>query len=67
MPEEPYEIPLGKADIKREGSDITVVATSFMVQKSLKVAEKLSGEGISVEVVDPRTIKPLDIGLIAIQ
>jgi len=65
VPEEPYEIPLGKADIKREGSDITVVATSFMVQKSLKVAEKLSGEGISVEVVDPRTIKPLDIGLIA--
>ena len=65
VPEEPYEIPLGKADIKREGSDITVVATSFMVQKSLKVAEKLSGEGISVEIVDPRTIKPLDIGLIA--
>ena len=64
VPEEPYEIPLGKADIKREGKDITVVATSFMVQKSLKVAGKLSGEGISVEVVDPRTIKPLDINLI---
>ena len=65
VPEESYLIPLGKADIKREGKDITVVATSFMVQKSLKVAEKLSGEGISVEIVDPRTIKPLDIGLIA--
>jgi len=65
VPEEPYFIPLGKADIKREGTDITVVATSFMVQKSLKVAEKLSGEGISVEIVDPRTIKPLDIGLVA--
>lgn len=64
VPEQPYLIPLGKADIKREGKDITVVATSFMVQKSLKVAQKLSGEGISVEVVDPRTIKPLDIDLI---
>ncbi len=65
VPEEPYLIPLGKADIKRQGKDITVVATSLMVQKSLKVAEKLSGEGISVEVVDPRTIKPLDIDFIA--
>ena len=65
VPEEPYLIPLGKAEIKKEGKDITVVATSFMVQKSLKVAEKLSGEGISTEIVDPRTIKPLDIDLIA--
>jgi acetoin:2,6-dichlorophenolindophenol oxidoreductase subunit beta len=64
VPEEPYVIPIGKADIKREGKDITVVATSFMVQKSLKVAQKLFSEGISVEVVDPRTIKPLDIDLI---
>jgi pyruvate dehydrogenase E1 component beta subunit len=65
VPEEPYEIPLGVADIKRAGKDITVIATSFMVQKTLKVAEKLMGEGISIEVVDPRTIKPLDIDLIA--
>jgi len=65
VPEEPYLIPLGKAEIKKEGKDITVVATSFMVQKSIKVAEKLSGEGISTEIVDPRTIKPLDIDLIA--
>jgi len=65
VPEESYLIPLGKADIKREGKDITVVATSFMVQKSLKVAEKLFSEGISVEIIDPRTIKPLDIDLIA--
>jgi acetoin:2,6-dichlorophenolindophenol oxidoreductase subunit beta len=64
VPEEPYIIPLGKADIKREGKDITIIATSFMVQKSIKVAEKLSSEGISVEIVDPRTIKPLDIELI---
>ena len=65
VPEEPYLIPLGKAEIKKEGKDITVVATSFMVQKSIKVAEKLSGEGISTEIVDPRTIKPLDIDLVA--
>ncbi len=65
VPEELYEIPLGSADIKREGKDITVVATSYMVKKSLEVAEKLSKEnGIDCEVVDPRTLRPLDIGLI---
>ena len=64
VPEEAYEIPIGVGDIKREGKDITVVATSFMVSKSLKVAEKLASEGISVEVIDPRTIKPLDLDLI---
>ena len=64
VPEEMYEIELGKADIKRPGKDITVVATSFMVQKVLSVAEKLSKEGISVEVIDPRTIKPLDLNTI---
>lgn len=65
VPEEMYEVPLGVADIKKDGKDITIVATSFMVYKSLKVAEKLAGENISVEVVDPRTIKPLDIETIA--
>jgi pyruvate/2-oxoglutarate/acetoin dehydrogenase E1 component len=64
VPEEPYEIALGVGDVKREGKDITVVATSFMVSKSLKVAGKLASEGISVEVIDPRTIKPLDLNLI---
>ena len=64
VPEEMYEIPIGVGDIKREGKDITVVATSFMVSKSLKVADKLAAEGISVEVIDPRTIKPLDLDLI---
>ncbi|MBN1298276.1 MAG: alpha-ketoacid dehydrogenase subunit beta [Actinobacteria bacterium] len=64
VPEKPYEIEIGKAHIKRQGSDISVVATSYMVQKSLKVAQKLESEGISVEVVDPRTIKPLDIDTI---
>ena len=65
VPEDPYTIPLGKGEVKRKGSDITVVATSYMVTKVLNVAEKLSGEGISLEVVDPRTIKPLDMDLIA--
>ena len=60
VPEEEYTIPLGKADIKREGTDITVVATSFMVGKALEAADDLSNEGISVEVIDPRTIRPLD-------
>ncbi len=60
VPEEDYEIPFGVADIKREGSDVTVVATSYMVQVALEAAETLAGEGIEVEVVDPRTIVPLD-------
>jgi len=64
VPEELYEIPLGVGDIKREGKDITLVATSFMVQKALKVASNMEKEGISIEVIDPRTIKPLDIELI---
>jgi len=61
VPENVYTIPLGKADIKKEGKDITVVATSFMVQKVLKVADNLLSRGIDIEVIDPRTIKPLDL------
>jgi acetoin:2,6-dichlorophenolindophenol oxidoreductase subunit beta len=60
VPEEEYSIPLGKADIKREGSDVTIVATAIMVHKALEAAKELEKEGISVEVVDPRTIVPLD-------
>ncbi len=60
VPEGEYSIPLGVADVKREGTDITVVATEIMVHKSLAAAEVLSAEGISVEVVDPRTLNPLD-------
>jgi len=60
VPEEEYLIPLGKADIKREGSDVTVVAIEFMVHRALAVANKLQEKGISVEVVDPRTVIPLD-------
>jgi pyruvate/2-oxoglutarate/acetoin dehydrogenase E1 component len=60
VPEEEYSIPLGSADIKKEGSDVTVIATSYMVHLALNVAAKLEKEGISVEVVDPRSLVPLD-------
>jgi pyruvate dehydrogenase E1 component beta subunit len=64
VPEGDYIIPLGKADIKREGSDVTIVAWSWMVHKALAAAEVLAEEGISVEVLDPRTLIPLDIDAI---
>ncbi|MFC2024191.1 alpha-ketoacid dehydrogenase subunit beta [Chloroflexota bacterium] len=60
VPEQEYTIPLGKADIKREGKDVTVVATSLMLHRVLAAAAKLHEQGISVEVVDPRTWVPLD-------
>jgi len=60
IPEEEYTIPLGKADIKREGSDVTVVAIALMVHRALAAATKLQEKGISIEVVDPRTLVPLD-------
>ncbi len=60
VPEGPYAIPLGKAEIKRAGTDVTVVATQVMVQRALAAAADLAQEGISVEVIDPRTLVPLD-------
>jgi len=57
-------VPIGKGDIKREGTDVTVVAAGSTNTMALEAAEELAGEGISVEVVDPRTIKPLDKELI---
>ena len=60
VPEQEYTIPLGVADIKRAGDDLTIVATSSMVQVALGAAVLLEKEGISVEVVDPRTLWPLD-------
>ena len=60
VPEELYAIPLGKADVKREGTDVTIVATLGMVPRALGAAVALEREGISVEVVDPRTLQPLD-------
>ena len=59
-PKKEYLIPIGVAEVKREGTDITVVATSSMVQKSLDAAEELDESGVSVEVIDPRTLFPLD-------
>lgn len=61
VPEEAYSIPFGAADVKRSGKDITVIATAEMVHKSLHTAEQLSEEGIDVEVIDPRTLVPLDM------
>jgi acetoin:2,6-dichlorophenolindophenol oxidoreductase subunit beta len=60
VPEEDYTIPLGVADVKRQGSDVTVVALAWLVHEALAAAETLAAEGISVEVVDPRTLVPLD-------
>ena len=60
VPEGYYTVPIGKADIRREGRDLTIVATSIMVQKALDAAAALEGEGIDIEVVDLRTIRPLD-------
>jgi len=64
VPEEPYTIPLGEADIKRAGHHVTVVATMLMVHRSLAAADELLAEGIEVEVIDPRTLVPLDIDTI---
>jgi len=64
VPEESYSIPLGEAEIKREGKDVTIVATAAMVHKSLDVANKLEKDGINVEVVDPRSLVPFDEDLI---
>jgi len=60
VPEGEYLIPLGKADVKRRGTDVTVIATQMMVQRALGAAQDLEQDGISVEVIDPRTLVPLD-------
>lgn len=60
VPEEEYTIPFGLADIKREGTDVTVIALSKMVYLALETAEELEKQGVSVEVVDPRTLVPMD-------
>ena len=60
VPEDDYIVPLGQADIKRTGEDVTLISYSYMTLKCLEAAEALAGEGISVEVVDLRTLTPLD-------
>ncbi|MGP0565538.1 MULTISPECIES: alpha-ketoacid dehydrogenase subunit beta [unclassified Nitrospina] len=64
VPEESYTVPLGKAAVKREGTDVTIVAFSFMVKDALDAAGTLSQEGIAVEVLDPRCSSPLDMDCI---
>jgi pyruvate dehydrogenase E1 component beta subunit len=59
-PSKDYTIPFGVADIKRPGNDVTIVATGLMVHKSIKAAKKLKEEGIECEIIDPRTLVPLD-------
>ena len=64
MPEGEYLIPLGEAEVKREGKDITVVAWGTMLPKTLNAAQTLADEGVDAEVIDPRTLRPLDIDTI---
>jgi pyruvate/2-oxoglutarate/acetoin dehydrogenase E1 component len=64
VPEEEYAIPLGRADVKREGKDVTVVALAWLVHEALAAADELAQEGISVEILDPRTLVPLDTAAI---
>jgi len=64
VPEEPYETPLGVAEVRRPGSDVTVVATGAMVYEALAAADTLAERGIDAEVIDPRTLQPLDMDTI---
>src|SRR5207244_10199235 len=65
VPDGEYLIPFGVADVKRPGSDVTIVAYSRMVHFALAAADLLAGEGISAEVIDPRTLNPLDVPAMA--
>ena len=64
VPEGEYLVPFGQADIRRAGGDVTIVATGWMVGKALAAAESLASEGIEAEVIDPRTLEPLDVATI---
>ena len=64
VPVADYAIPLGQADVKRQGSDVTVVTYGVMVHAALEAAETMAGEGVSVEVVDLRTLVPLDLATV---
>jgi pyruvate dehydrogenase E1 component beta subunit len=61
VPDDDVTVPLGVAEVKREGRDVTVVALAYYVGEALAVAERLAGEGVSLEVIDPRTLVPLDV------
>jgi acetoin:2,6-dichlorophenolindophenol oxidoreductase subunit beta len=64
VPDDDYTIPLGRADVKREGTDVTVVALAWLVHEALAAADTLADEGVSIEVIDPRTLVPLDAAAI---
>jgi acetoin:2,6-dichlorophenolindophenol oxidoreductase subunit beta len=64
VPEGEYAVPFGRADIRRPGSDVTVVATGWMVGRALAASRRLAGGGIDVEVIDPRTVAPLDVATV---
>jgi pyruvate dehydrogenase E1 component beta subunit len=64
VPEGEHVVPFGQAAVVREGGDVTLVATGWMVSKALAAAERLAGEGIEAEVIDPRTLAPLDLDTI---
>jgi pyruvate/2-oxoglutarate/acetoin dehydrogenase E1 component len=65
VPEEPYRVPIGKAAIRREGTDITIVGSSIMALKAQAAAERLAAGGISAEVIDLRSLRPIDFTTIA--
>lgn len=64
VPEEEYTVPFGQAEVRREGTDVTVVATAYMNTFALQAAEQFAAKGVSLEVIDPRTIEPLDLDTI---
>lgn len=64
VPEEEYFIPFGQADVKREGSDVTIIATALQVHTALEAADELLAQGVNAEVIDPRTLAPLDMNTI---
>jgi pyruvate dehydrogenase E1 component beta subunit len=64
VPEDAYRVPFGTADVRRPGTDLTIVAISYMVDRALEAAEQLAGLGVEAEVIDPRTLSPLDEGSI---
>lgn len=64
VPDGDHTVPLGVAEVRRKGTDVTIVGLAYYVQEALAVADQLAGEGISVEVVDPRTLVPMDAGTI---
>jgi acetoin:2,6-dichlorophenolindophenol oxidoreductase subunit beta len=64
VPAEPYIVPIGKGIVRKKGTDVTVVALSQMVYETMKASKKLEADGISIEIIDPRTVKPLDEELI---